>query len=349
MRLSIDIDIVELAISKGLETRLRSHDDYLWTDTLCDCKYIPVNYSHSSIDFQLAYQIGHGEEMKDLSMIIYWDKRPVAIWPISISQKEGEFRISSHGLPILPPLFKQNLAHTSQKKIIKSCLSIIKDLAERYNIKAWTSSEIYQNGDGLSLWHIESLSANPKCFIQRELFLDVRGDMSEVKSNFRKSYKALISSGMKMWRVEILRTADPIIWAKFRQLHLVVSGRVTRSDKTWQIHLLDIENGTGFLVYLSNEQNEMVGAGFFNTTRDEGLYAVAAYRRDLFDKPLGHVVQYCAIEEFKARGIDWYRIGYRPYLIDTPQPSAKEISIGEFKQGFASHFFPRIVIEHLLP
>ena len=93
----------------------------------------------------------------------------------------------------------------------------------------------------------------------------------------------------------------------------------------------------------------MVGAGLFNFTRDEGLYAIGAYDREQFDKPLGHVVQYYAIEELKKRDVRWYKLGARPYPTHFPVPSAKEISIGEFKQGFASHLLPRIILEHVVP
>jgi len=80
--------------------------------------------------------------------------------------------------------------------------------------------------------------------------------------------------------------------------------------------------------------------------RDEGVYAVAAYDRSLFDKPLGHVVQYRAIEELKKRKVSWYKIGVRPYGSDNPRPTDKEIKIGEFKQGFSSHCFPHYRLIH---
>ena len=77
-------------------------------------------------------------------------------------------------------------------------------------------------------------------------------------------------------------------------------------------------------------------------------HAVAAYDRTLFDKPLGHVVQYRAIEEMKKRNISWYKIGVRPYGSDNPKPTEKEISIGEFKAGFSSHCFPHYRLTHQL-
>jgi len=85
----------------------------------------------------------------------------------------------------------------------------------------------------------------------------------------------------------------------------------------------------------------MVGGALFHTTPDEGLYAVGAYDRSLFDKPLGHVAQALAIEEMVRRGIRWYRIGTRTYPGDSPAPSTKDLNISDFKQGFASHLFAR--------
>jgi len=71
------------------------------------------------------------------------------------------------------------------------------------------------------------------------------------------------------------------------------------------MHLEDIGNQNAFSVYLRDTEGAMIGGGFFNFTRDEGVYSVGAYDRSLFDKPLGHVVQFRAIEELKSRGIRW--------------------------------------------
>ena len=155
-----------------------------------------------------------------------------------------------------------------------------------------------------------------------------------------------IASGSKNWSVEILDTENQQIWNSFKNLHLKISGRKTRSDETWDIHLDNIKQQQGFLIYLLNASGEMDGAGFFNFSQNEGLYAVAAYDRNLFDKPLGHIVQYRAIQELKKRGIVWYKLGHRPYQTDQPTPTDKEVSIAEFKEGFASNIFPRFILNH---
>jgi FemAB family protein len=149
-----------------------------------------------------------------------------------------------------------------------------------------------------------------------------------------------------MWTVGVLDSENEGIWREFRALHLKVSGRVTRSDETWTMQLQDIGRQRAFLVWLRNGSGEMVGAGLFNFTSGEGVYAIGAYDRSLFDKPLGHVVQYRAIDELKRRGVLWYKLGARFFRVENPAPTDKEISISEFKQGFSSHCFPHYRVTH---
>lgn len=339
-------DIKRLAASYGLSVSLRTNELNAWTDTLACCHYVPVIYTNSSIEFQWAYQRGHGGEWEDLSLLIYWDNKPTAVWPLSLANKDGKATLNSHGLAMLPPIFSADCPASSRKRITKNCLDLANAIAASVGVDSWESAESFNDTNGLSDWHSESMVRGATCNIFHELFLDLRPDMAEIKRNFRKSYKPLITSGMRLWSVDVLNTINESIWNEFRQLHLNVSGRKTRSDETWALHLQDIGAQQAFLVYLRDSAGTMVGAGFFNYTRDEGLYAVAAYDRALFDKPLGHVVQFRAIEELKKKGVRWYKIGVRPYISETPTPTDKEISIGEFKQGFTSHLFPRLVLSH---
>jgi FemAB family protein len=340
------VDIRLLAERLGLSVELRSNSRADWSDVLDRCSYAPVNYTHCSIEYQWAYRRGHGGDWRDLSVILYWNNKPVAVWPLSLADVNGKAILGSHGLPMLPPLFSVDCPASSCKRITKSCLDLADEIAAYARVTAWQSHEPFIDACGLSDWYVESMARDAKCQVFHEILLDLRPEMAAIKQNFRKSYKALITSGLRLWRVDVLTSADNSIWDEFCQLHLQVAGRKTRSDETWALHLRDIGLGQGMLVYLRNESGQMIGAGFFNFTRDEGVYAVAAYDRTLFDKPLGHVVQYRAVEELKRRGVRWYKIGLRPFKTEAPAPTDKEISIGEFKQGFASHLIPRLVLTH---
>ena len=332
--------------SFGIKAKFRINEPNLWEYLLMDCSYQPISYSHQSIDFQLAYQKGHGGDWEDLSVIILWDNKPGALWPLSVSRKEGRIFISSHGQPILPPFFLNNINNKIQKQINKNCLDIVEILGIELGIDTFESNYSYNGWNSMSNWHTQSMKRGATCYSLHELFIDLQLELNDIRSNFRSSYKSLINAGLKIWEVGVLDLPDESIWEEFKKLHLAVSGRITRSDETWRLQLSNIAGGKALLIYLNDDKGKMVGGGFFDFTRDEALYSVAAYDRSLFDKPLGHVVQYCAIEEFKKRGLKWYKIGIRPYPADLNSPTDKEISIGEFKEGFATHISPKFHLIH---
>ena len=83
----------------------------------------------------------------------------------------------------------------------------------------------------------------------------------------------------------------------------------------------------------------------FVYSEDTGSYAVGAYNRELFSKPLGHAVQMKAIEILKNKGLSWYEIGNKHLNIDKTPPTEKELSISFFKEGFATDVLAR---QHLI-
>jgi FemAB family protein len=331
----------------GLAVCQRADRKYLWDETLNRTSYKPVAYSNSSLDYQLAYQHGHGGSWRDISLIIHWNNKPIALWPLSFSIKGEQAMLTSHGLPVLPPIFIADCPAISRKRITKACLDLANAISVAAKLNTWASGESFINLLGMSDWHVESMKRDAICNLRHELYLDLRQNISEIKRNFRTSYKSLITSGSRMWIIGVLDSSEKEgVWQEFRELHLKVSGRVTRSDETWSMQLHDIEQRRAFLIWLRNGSGEMVGGGLFSFTSDEGTYAVGAYNRSLFDKPLGHVVQYKAIEELRKRGVLWYKLGARFFRTEDPIPTDKEISISEFKQGFSSHFFPHYRMIH---
>ena len=343
---SVQLNNIITSMSLLVSRRINCKD--LWEETFNKLAYKPVLYLNSSLDYQLAYQSGHGGDWHDMSLIIYWDNKPVALWPLSYSFKDGQSKLTSQGLPVLPPVFAADCPAISRKRIIKSCQDMVNAIVVEAEMGSWVSGESFDESIGMSNWHIESMMRGASCQLRHELYLDLRLDLAEIKRNFRKSYKSLIVSGSRMWAVSVIDATNADIWQEFKELHLKVSGRVTRSDETWAIQHQNIAHQCAFLVFLRNADGHMVGGGLFSFTSDEGFYEVAAYDRTLFDKPLGHVVQYSAIEELKKRGVRWYKIGARHFISDDPRPTDKEISIAEFKQGFASHVFPYYYLTHKL-
>jgi FemAB family protein len=332
----------------GAQVTFRQNDAAAWNETLLGLHYIPVVYSSASIEYQLAYQRGHCGEWWDISMILHHDNRPCGVWPLSFSITNDHPSITSHGLPVLPPLFVKDLPDKSRKTHTQNCLRVWEQICVAGGVTDRNSTESFidRSEHGLSEWHDQFLRHGGRATLKHELFVDLSLDIAAIKSRFRKSYKSLISSGTRLWDVGDMTTADSSLWSEFRELHVRVSGRVTRCAESWQLQYRAIAAGDAFLVFLRNSEGKMVGGGFFSTTRDEGVYGVGAYDRSLFDKPLGHVVQLRAIELMKHRKLRWYKVGQRPYRSERPPATDKEISIAEFKQGFATHLFPQYVLHN---
>lgn len=340
-----------LGILEGadLKASFRQPGNADWERAAARVAYLPVDYSVAMNDYQLCYWNGNAKPTSDLSLVLYHDNRPCALWPLSVSHgDEGRLRIGSSGGVLRPPLFVAELAAKTVKNMTTKCLAVLNRFCLANGISSWESAESFIDASGLSDWHDKALQLGASAVLRHELFIDLTRSMAEIKAGFRKSYKALITSGGKLWNVHLLTQEDVALWEEFRCLHLSVAGRATRSRDSWDAQHRAIAAGEAFFVYLRDQSGRMVGGGLFHVTRDECEYAVGAYDRSLFDKPLGHVVQYHAIEEMKRRNIRWYKLGPRFYPADMPHPTQKELSIADFKQGFASHIFARFDISYLI-
>jgi FemAB family protein len=329
-----------------LKVKFRLPDKDIWQKTLDRATYIPVFYTNEMIDYQLEYQKGNGGDWMDISVTLIWDNKYCGLWPLTLSKIEDEYFLSSQGGKVLPPIFIEGVVEKSQKKIIDSCLNVANEICKSKKITQWESSEINIGSVFFSNWHLISLNNKCNFRIQYELFVNLTSSMDEIKNKFRSSYKSLINQGARLWEVSTLNFADRKIWAEFKNLHFAVSGRKTRSDKCWEIQYDDIVNKKAFLLFLRDPNGTMIGGGFFYYSKDEGLYAVGVYDRELFDQPIGHIVQFKAMEHLKYLGVKMYRIGAFHRATDIPNPTDKEISIGYFKKGFSTHVYPNNILQH---
>ena len=271
----------------------------------------------------------------------------MGIWPLSVSERNGAATLSTFGMPVLQPLFIAEFPTRTCKKYTFECLRVAQSLAAGLKMHQWCSEAGFLNQMGIGAWQLLSMERGATCAVRHELFVDLRETLGDIKAKFRRSYRSLVTSGEREWRVQILQSpGDLSVWDEFRALHAKVSGRVTRSQDSWRVQHEALVSDESFLVVLRNADGDMVGAGYFMCSADEGLYAVGAYDRSLFDKPIGHVVQYRAIEELKRHGCKWYRIGTRHYSSEEPSPTEKELTIAHFKEGFSSHVFPSFHVTH---
>lgn len=206
---------------------------------------------------------------------------------------------------------------------------------------------------GCSQWIRKLMEHGAKGTVTKWVALvDLSLSREEIQSRIRRTNKYSITKGQDTYSIEIYDEKCNEInerFEEFHSMHREVSGRETRSQKTWELQKKiilenDEKRGRSFLVFICDKTSgALAGTALFDTTLQTGLYCVAAYDRSRFSKPVGHIVQAVAMEKMRNMGIRWYEVGERTYPGDDGA-NAKLVDIGHYKEGFATHFFPRVYV-----
>lgn len=165
-----------------------------------------------------------------------------------------------------------------------------------------------------------------------------------IRQGFRKSYRSLINWGKNNLKIN---TFDKDIQQNhidaFREFHIKVAGRETRTSETWNLQKEIVERGFGWinLAYLNRE---LVSANLIVHDNTDCYYAVAASNRTLMEEenlPLAHVLMESSIFKAKAEGLKTFDFGDIRQKEENP---VKENSIRKFKSGFCNSYLTKNVI-----
>ncbi len=161
--------------------------------------------------------------------------------------------------------------------------------------------------------------------------VDLYQTEAELKSDLRKRYKSMINWGLKNLSIQVLdnRNINYLDSEAFRQLHISVAGRETRSKKTWDTQFEQVKSGEAFIL-TGRLDNKLVTCAHFNRTSKMCFYSVGASVRELFEKPISHAILWSAILYAKEQGCRYFDLGEQLFTSGTP----KEINISKFKRGF---------------
>jgi FemAB family protein len=313
-----------------------SFDLSSWNSVLSASSHASVYHQVSNVDYYSAYFQG-----ENISFILIEDHKPIAIFPIFAYQDNNEWKISSNSLGLISPLFIRDIPKKSRKRLEKQCIEIILLISRKLELRKIL---LFEHSHFLSTWFLQWLEKADKDFITYQLAIDLQQSIESIKLDFRKSYKPLVNKALKEWDVRVCEENVDEVFEEFKDLHFEAAGKQTRSKESWSIQRKQIENNEAFLVSV-RDGNLLIGAGFFNFSRDIGTYSVGAYKRDLFDKPIGNAVQIIAIKKLKDLGCKTYILGQKAVAISSGTSSQKEASISHFKEGFAGYVFAQPHLE----
>jgi FemAB family protein len=305
-----------------------------WNSVLDKSHDILIAHQKSTVDYYISYFKG-----EDLSFVLYENNKAVGVFPLFVSRGEDGWLISGNSL--IKPLFVNNIAKKTKKRIEKQLVEIVYTIAKRLDVK---KIKLIDSNMVLSNWYMLWLKKASKSFLTYQLAIDLRLSINDIRLGFRKSYRPLVNKALKEWNTMVYEGNIDDVFEEFRLLHLEVSGKETRSRESWNIQKEQIKNNEALLVTVK-DGGILIGAGLFNYTKNVGSYSIGAYKRELFDKPIGHGVQMKAIEALKEKGCKTYNIGQKMTLLDEKVPTDKELSISHFKEGFAGYIYAQPHLE----
>jgi FemAB family protein len=307
-----------------------------WNTILKSTPNALVSHLKHAADYSVAYFEGD-----NLSFVLSENNKVVCIFPLFVYQNNNEWIISGSAEGLTQPLFIRDIAKKTKKRLESQIVTIIYAISKKLGIK---KVNIFEHNAVLSSWYMLWVGRACKHFLTYRLAIDLTLTIDEIRLGFRKSYKPLISKAKREWDIEVHEGNVEDVFEEFRLLHEEVSGRVTRSMKSWNVQKKQIECHEAFLI-TARDGGVLIGAGLFNYTKDIGNYSVGAYKRELFEKPIGHGVQMKAIEVLIDKGCKMYDIGQKMTLLDENTPTDKELSISYFKEGFAGYVYARPYLE----
>jgi len=144
--------------------------------------------------------------------------------------------------------------------------------------------------------------------------IDLTKSVPDLHADMRKSYQNLAN------KYTPIVSTHPSDIDRFKQLHIEVCGRQTRSDKTWDMQKLMLEAGEAFIVHSPSWD----AAGLFICNEGYCYYGVG--------KSLGlasHPILWKAICHAKKLGCTEFEMGEQVFAGDK-----KAVGISLFKRGF---------------
>ncbi len=284
------------------------------------------------------YPAALGDTWNDTSFAVYRRKNPVLV---AICGSSGGL-ISYYAMPMRIWIDKM-LGTRSFRNVLRMSLDHLGSLAAANGAATCIIRDEPLGGRASLLGQfLHAAGATPRVSLSARIDLDARQEM--IAANIRKSYRSLISQGKRSISLIYANRDNPDfeMFKQYQKFHQRIAGRITRPQKSWDIMFEAIADGHGELSLGYDSCDDLMSATLVIDGGRVAQYSSGVYDRERFDKPIGHWPLYDAIFRAKARGRSLFELGDIPAA---GTASAKEVSIGMFKRGFADRLDIRLAWE----
>ncbi len=183
-------------------------------------------------------------------------------------------------------------------------------------------------------------------YINWSKYIPTHKDKATLWKDIRKSYKSPINKGLKKQSFLLIDkfNLDREKFDLIRELHLKISGRKTRSDKTWDLQFSSIKNDNGF-AFISFEEKEsnLNSAVYFYKSNLHAYYGTGLYTEYAKMNLYGYCIIWKAILYCIERGIKICELDDNVQYKSMKNIDKKLLDISFLKSGFGGNLSPRII------
>ena len=283
------------------------------------------------------YRAVHGADLSEHSFALEHEATIVAI---VACDSAGPF-VGRFGLP-LEPWFKPGLAYPNIRQAVTDTAAELRRLAKALDRPAVQVRVLPEDdAGGMLLGHLVQNGGTVHLELRAEA--DLTLPASVLFDDLRTAHRQNVRWGDKNLTLSFVDATEPDHgrFEAYRLFHADVAGRVTRGPESWQAMYDMIARGRGDLV-LGHLDGELVSGTLVLDGLDTAVYASGVYRRERFDKSLGHAPMFSAMTRAKERGRQYFDVGA---VALASHASAKEQAIGHFKRGFTSRTRTSVLVD----
>jgi Acetyltransferase (GNAT) domain len=276
---------------------------------------------------RLYYPAVHGEACRDVSFAVLVDGKPAAVALCTVLSG----KLWLYGLP-LRVFYAAEADEAVRARATPFAMAEIDRLARTHAVSEVIVRDVA--GPALSSVGEACLSRDAHADVKVVAEIDLTLGEGGWRKALRKSFRSLLNWGRREMRIETGADSADLgrDFARFREFHRHVAGRVTRPIQSWSAMQSWVADGRGEL-YLGSLQDRLVAATLIIDGTKTAIYMTGVYDRELFGKPLAHYPLWLAFEDARRRGMKRMELGdvHIPGTV-----SEKEYAIGYFKRGFAT-------------
>ena len=271
--------------------------------------------------------------------------------PLAKNLKTKKTKFSFGNDLIFSPVFSPKIKPSLRKKTYNYLFEGIKKKfkLKRLQINFQVSPVYFENNKVkiCSKNQFEFLSYSKSFIVHNTLILNLSEKEDQLFSNMSKYHRKNINrtSKIKNLKFNILnykKTKSKVKekFNEFQKFHKISAGRVTRPQKTWEIMLKKIYDNEADLFYLSLD-NKNISYLYCSRLFDFAWGWSQVNLKEYENISPRHSLEWNAMKYYKNNKFHFYEIGERFYPQDKFKPTAKEISISEFKEKYGSDKYPK--------